>query len=530
MVSGTSASISECSGNAVRVHLLRLKKSRSVRAGLNPLVQAGFLLLCGFVLSAQDDTLAEQSHHAKELMAAGKYAEAIPIYASLVKAVPGNPGLILNLGLAEEMAGHPVRAIPQFEAVLKLQPDNVPALTSLAMAHLQMRQPAPAIAPLRKLAALQPANRNVRGMLAGALMGTDQPEEAAAQYRKLAASDGADARAWYGLGSAYEAAANKVFDQLTKIAAGSPYWQALVAETSLQRGRYRSAFFFYRHAEEAMPQLRGLHAGLAQVYRRTGHEDWAATEQADEAKLTAQPCAAKTAECDFASGKLLDAVQLAAAKPEALFWKTKAFNQLALEAFSHLGALPESPELHAIKADIFKAHEQYKEAAEEWRAALKLAPQDAHLVRELITALFLARDSDAVIPMLESALRGEPDSPDLNFMLGESLVRTQQPEKAVPYLETALRASHNEMLPAQASLGFALSQTGKLADAIPHLERALEMDEDGSLHYQLARAYQSTGNTAKSAELMKQYQQITAKSQAAKEEVAKEAEITAPMR
>ena len=107
------------------------------------------------------------------------------------------------------------------------------------------------------------------------------------------------------------------------------------------------------------------------------------------------------------------------------------------------------------------------------------------------------------------------------------LVRTDQAKKAVPYLEAALQSS-KDLLPAHASLGFALSQINKTAEAIPHLERALETDEDGSLHYQLARAYQTAGNAARAKELMTEYQGITSRSQSAKEQVAKEAEIVAP--
>src|SRR5689334_12575079 len=91
-----------------------------------------------YVAAAQTDDPASESHRAKELMAQGRFEEAIPIYEALVKAVPGNPGLILNLGLAQEMAGNPAQAIPHFEAVLKVQPDNIPALTSIATAHLQL--------------------------------------------------------------------------------------------------------------------------------------------------------------------------------------------------------------------------------------------------------------------------------------------------------------------------------------------------------------------------------------------------------
>ncbi len=165
-------------------------------------------------------------------MADGRYEDAIPIYRRLVKAVPGNAGLILNLGLAEEFAGHPEQAVTQFESVLKTQPANVPALTSLAMARLQLKQPGLATAPLRKLVGLEPGDRNARGMLASALLATDHAAEAAAQYRTLGESDVSDAKAWYGLGSAYEAEANQAFGRLMQVATESAYSAALLAEVA----------------------------------------------------------------------------------------------------------------------------------------------------------------------------------------------------------------------------------------------------------------------------------------------------------
>jgi tetratricopeptide (TPR) repeat protein len=113
-------------------------------------------------------------------------------------------------------------------------------------------------------------------------------------------------------------------------------------------------------------------------------------------------------------------------------------------------------------------------------------------------------------------------------MLGTSLLRLQEPEKSLPYLQSALRKEPG-MIAADASLGMALALINRSADAIPHLEKALTIDEDGSLHYQLARAFQAQGNTQKARELMTKYQQIQKQSQESKEEVAKEAQITAPV-
>ena len=48
-----------------------------------------------------------------------------------------------------------------------------------------------------------------------------------------------------------------------------------------------------------------------------------------------------------------------------------------------------------------------------------------------------------------------------------------------------------------ASLGLALSRLGNHVEAVPHLEKALELDDDGSLYYQLGRAYQAMGQREK---------------------------------
>ena len=93
-------------------------------------------LFAAQLLLGQSEDLAAKFAQARQLMASGRFEEAIPIYRQMVKAEPGNPGLLLNLGLAQHMAGHDREAIPTLEAVLKAQPDSLPALISLGSAHL----------------------------------------------------------------------------------------------------------------------------------------------------------------------------------------------------------------------------------------------------------------------------------------------------------------------------------------------------------------------------------------------------------
>lgn len=481
--------------------------------------------------AAQTQDLASESHNARELMAQGRFEEAIPICKKLVAALPGNSGLLLNLALAEEMAGHPEDAIPHFEAVLKAQPDSIPALSSIATAYLQLRQPKPAIAPLKRLVRLQPRDDAARGMLAGAQMSLGQFGDAAQEYRKLTESDAADPKAWYGLGKAYESLAARCFDKLSKAAPESPYVAALIADSRVQRKQYRSAFFFYRQAAAKLPDLPGLHAGLARVYEKTGHADWAADEEKKEPLLSQKSCTEKTPRCEFLKNDLVTAATsgAASAAPESLFWATKAYSALALQAFDRLGSLPESIEMHAVKAQILRDHGQDLEAANEWRAALTLSPGNPRLERELATSLFLAKDYAGAIPAAEKLLPQEAESADLNFIIGDSLRQLQQPEKAIPYLETAVR-KQPDMLAAHAALGMALATVDKSSEAIPHLERALSMDDDGSLHYNLARAYRAAGNMQGAQRAMQEYQTIKQRNTSVDTELSKQAEITAPQK
>lgn len=462
-------------------------------------------------------------------MAEHRFSEAIPIYEKLVKAVPGNTGLLLNLALAQEMGGHPSASVPNFETVLKSQPDSIPALVSLSMAHLELNQPREAIPLLTKLIKLNPGDHNALGMLADAELSVQQFEPAAAHFRQLTEQEGNDPRAWYGLGKAYEALAAQTFNQLNKAAPESPYVATLLADTRVQRHQYRSAFFFYHEAQNKLPNLPGIHAGLAQVYRGTDHADWAEAEQKREQALPAPDCAANAAECAFLAGRFLDAAHGAttSAAANTLYWATKAYNQLAIEAFEQLSRLPESVQIHALKAQILQDHKQDMEAANEWRAALKLSPDDPKLKRELTVALFNAKDYQGAIPLLEEQLAAEPKSPELHYLLGASLFRTEQPEKALPHLEIGVQG-RSDVLPAEAALGLTLVALNKNAEAIPHLKKALALDDDGSLHYSLARAYRAAGETQLASQTMQQYQQIQKQNQEINGKLETEAEITAP--
>ena len=492
--------------------------------GRSAMRAALFLFLAAALAVAQPgDDLAAKSHQAKELMGAGRFEEAATLYRELTQAMPANAGLRLNLALALQMSGRHQDAIPQFEQVLKTEPNSVPALLSLGVSRLETGDPTRAVTPLEKVVTLQPANTTARGMLANALLALDRPQDAAVHFRRLTALTPQDPKAWFGLGQAYETLAKRAFDELDKTAQGSAEWLDLVGASRLGQRQYRSAFFFYRQALEKQPSMRGAHMALADIYQATGHADWAELERKKDAALPRPNCVREPAACAFAAGRLLEA---AAAKSP--YWRSRAFNDLSLRAFSQLGKLPESVEQHAIQAQILDSHGQQLEAAAEWRAALKLTPGgDARLEHELAKSIYLARDYAAALPMLQELLKREPDAADLAFFAGDSLLQLERAEEAVPYLEAALKTDA-KLLPAHAALGLALARIGKAAEAIPHLAAGLDMDEDGSLRYQLARAYQATGDAEKARVAMAQYQEIQKRSDLEKRKLEEQAQITAP--
>jgi len=240
-------------------------------------------------------------------------------------------------------------------------------------------------------------------------------------------------------------------------------------------------------------------------------------------------CASQKMECDFRDGNFAQLIVSAAGlkTPEACYWRTRAYNQLTLEAFARLGDMPQSAEYHELMATVKFDRREFHDAAQEWQEALKLSPGNSYIQKELALSLIRNKDLAGARTVLEPLVRQSPDSPELNYMLGDTLLNLQQVEDALPHLKKAVQGDQN-LLVAHSSLARAYLQTNDYQHAIPHLKAALPIDEDGSLHYQLARAYQSSGQAELAKAMLKDYQEIVKASTAANETTAKEVQISAP--
>lgn len=487
------------------------------------------LLLAPALLLAQETDLAAQSRRASELMAAGRYGEAARAYRELTQAVPDNPGLLLNLGMALHLSGQDREAVAPLEAALKGQPDAFPAALFLGAAHMGLGRPAAAVPPLRTALRLQPGSREARAMLADALLALDRPAEAEPHLARLATSAPSDPAAWFALGKTYETLAGRAFEDLLERDPESPFALALAAEARARSERHTAAFHLYRQAIERAPGMRGLHAAVAGIYRATGRPDWAEVEERKESALPRPDCTRDALECAFVAGKHRDVVAAAskAKTPEAAYWLTRAYGELAAEAFARLVALPPSARSHEWTAANLREEGRHAESAAEWRKAIALAPDEPRLKLELAVSLRLNQDLAEAQRVLEEAVEAEPDAPEARYLLGDVLLARQQPEAALPHLERAVRLDPG-LAEAHGALGRAYALAGRPADAVLHLEQALATDTDGSLRYQLARSYQASGQAEKARAALRDYEEFRKAAGVGREAAGTGAAITPP--
>lgn len=349
------------------------------------------------------------------------------------------------------MTGRDREAVPLLEIASKAIPQAFPAHALLGTSWLRLGQPAKAIGPLQRAVALKPNESQGRRMLAEAFLQSGQPKAAVAQLAMLTKLEPNDAGAWFVLGRANEAAADETFRALAKQFPESRAFLLTTATVRKKQQRLKAAAALEEQAKTRPPLPRA----------------------------------------------------------DALAREIEAFSDGARRAFTQLGALPDNPQLHKIKAETLRAQGKHLEAVEEWRLVLRFDPRDRDTERELAASLYAGSQFLEALNTLDRLLVHEPDSPVLHFLKGDCLLQQGQAEEAIGPLTRAV-----SILPGRASLGRALLATGKGAEAVPHLEAsAPALDTDGTLYFQLSRAYQMAGQAEKAKAALEESQKRRADAQ-----------------
>ena len=347
-------------------------------------------------------------------MEASRFDEAAAIYGELVAAKPGDGGLLLNLGMARYMAGHPADAVAPLKKAVQLNPAAAPASLFLGASLLDLGRPEEAAPLLQKAVTAMPTNADAREMLARAQLMLSRYQSAAASYRALSRIQPDSPKAWYGMAKSYEGLAEQLLNALQQQSPDAPVLELLVADVAVTQDKYGAALAIYRRIL-ANPPVGGLHEAVADLYERAGKMDWAATERRKAEARTPARCAARPGECEFLSGKFREAIDAGtrAATPASRYWAIRGANRLATDSVAHLETLPPSIELHLIKAEIAQSRGQYPDAVREVQAAVTLAPGNPLIETALAEALLRAHNLEEALPLLERLTRANPRDPAL---------------------------------------------------------------------------------------------------------------------
>jgi tetratricopeptide (TPR) repeat protein len=159
-----------------------------------------------------------------------------------------------------------------------------------------------------------------------------------------------------------------------------------------------------------------------------------------------------------------------------------------------VNAHPDSVRSHLLLADFAIQQGNFKTARSEYDAALSLRPHDPEIILLKVRLLETAKDNPQA---LQEAMRGAAGFPlhaGLNLEAGELMLRSNgDAEAAAKYLERALQAD-SRLVRARTDLADAYAQLQRFNDAIHQINQIISTDNDGALHYRLARWYRQIGN------------------------------------
>ena len=173
-----------------------------------------------------------------------------------------------------------------------------------------------------------------------------------------------------------------------------------------------------------------------------------------------------------------------------------AFGILLLAANHRVGTMRpmEDPEIRFNLGRAYEKQRLYERAIEEYRAAIRLAPDGFRAHNNLATIYALRGMYGAAIREYERALQLYADDPNVLHNLGTAHLRQRRYDKAIHYYEQVPEA-FPDFARTQFNLGYAYMRIGRNRDAISAYRRAIALDPTyAEAQYNLGVVYGSQGN------------------------------------
>ena len=313
---------------------------------------AALAALLVFLAAASDSAIES----AAKALDQEDYAKAAELLEKVVAAEPDNHNARFNLAFAYTEIKQLRKAIKHYEVVVEQQPELTSARVNLSSLLMQQEEFSQAVSHLEVLAAARPDDFQAQFFYAHALLRTGQHEEAIGPYEQALTLDPDSADANLELGQ------------------------------SLARlKRFAEAAKYYRHAIDLDPKTAEMILELAELVERDGRIQQAVDLYQDHLKSHPEAIAVR----ERAGFLMLELERFAEAIrlfEEAVKQNATAANQAALaEAYSshqqpdkalaawHAATVldPARPELRVRYADALVRAKRYKDAADEFLAALE---------------------------------------------------------------------------------------------------------------------------------------------------------------
>jgi tetratricopeptide (TPR) repeat protein len=207
------------------------------------------------------------------------------------------------------------------------------------------------------------------------------------------------------------------------------------------------------------------------------------------------------ASCALYTGKFETVLEVAKTKraaiaDESLYWSIRARQGLAVRWLVKAGEVePNSIRMHELLGETYRDMDHYIQAEEEYEAALRIDPADFSALIGAAATYLQEYRLEPAWQMIDHALAQRPSDPEAHYIAGEILIDQHQFDQAEPHLKEALAGNADFVSRIHALLGTIYSHQGRDQQAMDELKQGLASDDDGSVHYRLARLYQKTGQT-----------------------------------
>ena len=264
-----------------------------------------------------------------------------------------------------------------------------------------------AIRLYQQLLKADPANTGYRTNLGIAFLSTRQYPKAAAEFEAVrgARPDFSPAALMLGMAYAKMDQPAKAIPQLREaLETDQANYPARFELARCLRitGQLEEAAANYYKLAERNPNYGPAWQGLVLAY--TG----LARREANAATPSPAPaCPGDPMACEYEAGRYWQIVEAVKAdqSQRGAYWRKKAYSALADRAFATFAGQPPTWDTHELTAEIYYEQNRVPEAIEEWKQALEVTP----------------------------------DSPEVNFRLGEALIKTGKAADGRQYLQKAAK-------------------------------------------------------------------------------------------